>query len=87
MKPTTTKARFIKQVSCTLNYYIPLQLGYIAAFQLLHQGIKKTCDLPKTTPSHRILQERHTMELAILQELHHTDAILNGNSKHQDFKL
>jgi hypothetical protein len=87
-KPKTTKARFIKQVSCTLNYYyIPPSLGYTVAFQLLHQGIKKTRDLPKTTPNHRVLQERHTRELAISRELHHTDAMLTGDSKHQDFKL
>jgi hypothetical protein len=87
MKPTTTKARFIKQVSHTLNCYTPLQLGSIVDFQLLLQGIKKTRDLPKTTPNHRVLQERHTRELAISQELHHTDAMLTGDSKHQDFRL
>lgn len=86
-KPKTTKARLIKQASCTLNYYIPLWLGYIVALQLLHQDIKKTRDLPKTTPHHRALQEGHTRELAISQELHHTDGMLNGDSKHQEFKL
>jgi hypothetical protein len=86
LRNLNTKARFIKQVSCTLNYYILLWLGDIVAFQL-HQGIKNTRDLPKTTPNHRVLQERHTRELAISQELQHTDATLTGDSKHQDFRL
>jgi hypothetical protein len=69
----------LERVLC-ISKYIPTRLAYaLAGNTFFIEEIKKTYNLPESSPYQRVLQERH--EKAISEDLYYTDAILRDGWK------